>query len=88
MTDVVLIIGGKAHEVWPGQTLAGLKGRYHPDTLRKAVEVPSGTVSVGDIATGRGFEPPPPKVTTPSVSKRDVFAELDALAARLKKLGA
>lgn len=87
MTDVVLVIGGKAHEIWPGQTLAGLEERYHPDTLRKAVEVPSGTVTVGDLATGKkGFTPPPAKVTTPNVPRRDVLKEIDSLKAEIARL--
>lgn len=67
MTNSVLIIGGRAHEIWRGVDKASLPP-MHPDVLAKIVET-EGEVEVGHLWSDGGFSPPAPKTpSAPSLS--------------------
>lgn len=49
MTDVVLVQNGRAHEIFRGGRIKGMRGKFHRELVERMVEVESESVRVGDL---------------------------------------
>lgn len=47
--DTILIIDGRAHEIWRAKTIEQLRHTYHTSVVDKMVEQPAGLVNEGDV---------------------------------------
>jgi hypothetical protein len=59
MTDSIRTQGGRAVEIFAGETRADLASKFTPEIVDALIEVEGGTVTVGQTWNGLSFDPPP-----------------------------